>query len=99
MDPLKSSTQPPKPAPLDAKLCEELALPTGDVLLRRIGGPNGLTSHFGKVKRGRIYCLSAARASRVMDEMPDEFEPVFQAHRTLIEAASKKAKSTAASKK
>lgn len=40
-----------------------LQLPEGDVLVRKVRGPDGTHDWLGYVKRGRVYCLSADRAA------------------------------------
>ena len=99
MEQSKPQTKQAKPAPGDALLTNALDIPKGDVLIRRIAGPNGIHYHLGHVQRSRVYCLSIEMASRIMRETPGEFEPVFQDHRMLIEAASKKAETRATDKK
>lgn len=86
MDPNKTTP------PLDANLADALNIPKGDVLIRKIGGPDGIHPRLGKVKCGRVYCLSAYRALQVIASGPGDFEPVFKEARTRIEAASKKAR-------
>ena len=91
------TTQPAK-HPLDARLCEELALPERDVLIRKVGGPDGINAHLGLVMRGRVYCLSIEQAVHMLGSTTGEFEAVFKPDRARIEAASKKAQEKAQGK-
>lgn len=51
-----------------------LALPKGDVLLRKVKGPDGTNAWLGYVKVGRVYATSARHAARLID--CGEFEAV-----------------------
>lgn len=52
-----------------------LQLPAGEVLIRKVRGPDGTHPWLGYVKTGRVYCLAAAKAAEFCGEA-GEFEPV-----------------------
>jgi hypothetical protein len=83
----QSKPQPAK-SDLDDKLCDALNLPDGNVLLRRVSGPDGINYYLGQVRLGRVYCVLAEQAAHIMTDTPSEFAIVFAPHRALIEAAS-----------
>lgn len=98
---------PQKAAPAnDDAVKAALTLPDGDVLIRRVAGPDGTHPWLGYVKRGRVYTVNASRAvslcfPRSVDPRSParaEFEPVFTGDRTALEAAAKDAAKSASGK-
>lgn len=77
---------------------DDLKLPAGDVLLRKRRGPDGTHPYFGWTKVGRLYTAEKPLAHRVCEGPDPEFEPVFEADRAAIEAASKGAAGEASGK-
>lgn len=92
MDLSTQTSTPNKHDAIDVKLVGGLDIPEGDVLIRKVGGPEGINHYLGQVRRGRVYCLSIGQAVHVMASAPGEFDPVFKSDRTKIEEASKRAK-------
>lgn len=68
-------------------LLAALQLPAGDVLIRKIGGPDGTHAWLGYVKRGRVYCCAAARAAEFC--AGGEFE-ALDAYKDAVEAGARK---------
>ncbi len=70
-------------------------LPDGDVLVRRIAGPDGVHPTFGQVKHGRLYTVEFPLAVRLTTEVGAEFETVYADDRSRIDAAANKEQAAA----
>ncbi len=85
-----------EPAPInEAAVADLLAVPEGDVLLRRIRGHDGVHT-IGFVKLGRLYTVALADTPAMCLGEAAEFEPAFKADRTRIEDEARKQANAAA---
>jgi hypothetical protein len=70
-------------------LRQQLKLPDGVVLVRRVRGPDGINHLIGRVLLGCVYCVSTAVAATVTPgkrEEYAEFEMVFPEDAPLVDA-------------
>lgn len=68
---------------------DRLTVPEGDVLVRYVGGPaEGIAPHVGFVKHGRIYTVDLTVAGLIINVKKPQFDLVYPADRSRIEAAS-----------
>ncbi len=72
----------PATAAVDAPskgLRDMLALPPGDVMLRKVKGPNGTHEWLGHVQHGRVYVCGARAAVRIIAGGEFEVLPEYEA--------------------
>jgi hypothetical protein len=87
-----NSKSTPATAPSPSRDDKTLKVPDGDVLLRRVAGPDGVHPTFGHVKHGRLYTVEFPLAVRLTTEVGAEFETVYADDRQRIQTTVNKDK-------
>lgn len=79
--PETTKTPTPTPTPVD-----DLRLPPGTMLIRRVSPPDGLNAFVGQTRRGWLHTVEVIVFARIEAHCPGEFEPARKVDREAFEA-------------